>query len=482
MKIIITILTIVFFMGTYIAQAQDMRLDHLSRARQLKILGQKAADELLQAENQAKEKILKIKQDKKALMRAIADLKNKNKNLKNKNKEIERNIKKLLIVRTKLQDDLAQTRGVTQELSGFIRIDAKELKNLIIESPQSAIVKDRQTFLLPMINQEKFPSMDDVKKMTDTFFNEIKASGEVKITLTDIIDRHGKQEKAKVLSLGNFTSIYKMDKGGDFKGEIGFLLYSDHSRRFFALSKLPDSGMKAKIAEYFKGQRPDVPIDISKGGALRQLTHQLSLKDQIPKGGPIVWPILFILFLAFLILFERIWFFATRQIRVEPLMVKIRRLIEENKYKECRDLLLKNKKRLIPKVLLTALPFRNQTRQDMENALQEAILGEIPKIERFLSTLGMLAAIAPLLGLLGTVTGMINTFHVITYYGTKDPRMMAGGISEALVTTMLGLSVAIPIMLFHTFLSRRVEIQIGTMEEKAVAFVNMVFKAKKADQ
>jgi biopolymer transport protein ExbB len=89
----------------------------------------------------------------------------------------------------------------------------------------------------------------------------------------------------------------------------------------------------------------------------------------------------------------------------------------------------------------------------MENALQEAILREVPPMERFLSTLGMLAAIAPLLGLLGTVTGMIGTFHVITQHGTGDPRMMSGGISEALVTTMLGLSVAIPIMLAHTLLT-----------------------------
>jgi len=111
----------------------------------------------------------------------------------------------------------------------------------------------------------------------------------------------------------------------------------------------------------------------------------------------------------------------------------------------------------------------------MENALQEAILREIPPLERFLSTLGMLAAIAPLLGLLGTVTGMINTFHVITFYGTSDPRMMSGGISEALVTTMLGLCVAIPIMLCHTLLSRQVEIMISTMEEKAVAMVNTIF-------
>ena len=217
-------------------------------------------------------------------------------------------------------------------------------------------------------------------------------------------------------------------------------------------------------------------MDISKGGALRQLTHQLSLWEQIPKGGPIVWPIMGILGLAGLILLERLFFLFRKRMNVDAFMLKIQRLINENRWEECRVLLESKRKKLIPKVLLTALEFRDQERVDMENALQEAILGEIPHIERFLSTLGMLAAIAPLLGLLGTVTGMINTFHVITYYGTSDPRMMSGGISEALVTTMLGLSVAIPIMLFHTLLNRRVEMLISKMEEKAVSFVNMVFK------
>ncbi|RLB94029.1 MAG: MotA/TolQ/Exb proton channel, partial [Deltaproteobacteria bacterium] len=238
------------------------------------------------------------------------------------------------------------------------------------------------------------------------------------------------------------------------------------------------SGMAAKMAAYFKGESPDVPMDISKGGALRQLTHQLNLVEQVPKGGPIIWPILAIFGLALLILVERIIFFVLKQIRVESFMAKLRGLVAKEKWEECERLFLSRKGRLIPKILLTALPFRNQSRQDMENALQEAILGEIPRIERFLSTLGMLAAIAPLLGLLGTVTGMINTFHVITYFGAGDPRMMSGGISEALVTTMLGLTVAIPIMLFHTLLSRRVETQIGMMEEKAVAFVNMIFKIR----
>ncbi len=89
--------------------------------------------------------------------------------------------------------------------------------------------------------------------------------------------------------------------------------------------------------------------------------------------------------------------------------------------------------------------------------------------------LNIMAAVAPLLGLLGTVTGMIGTFEIINVYGTGDPRMMSGGISVALVTTMLGLMVAIPIMLMHAFLSRQVEHIVGDMEEKAIALTNIIY-------
>jgi biopolymer transport protein ExbB len=115
-------------------------------------------------------------------------------------------------------------------------------------------------------------------------------------------------------------------------------------------------------------------------------------------------------------------------------------------------------------------------RETQESVLQEAILNQLPKVERGMAVLAVLGAVAPLLGLLGTVTGMIDTFRVITIYGTGDPKLMSGGISEALVTTELGLAVAIPIMLLHTFLNRRVSHIIGEMEEKSVQLCNIFQK------
>jgi biopolymer transport protein ExbB len=452
------------------ANAQDMRIDYKAFEERRQLLMEKSRAEKLAAQQEATTQALLIKTNKIALKKAVSNLKTQIKALKTQNKEISNHITRLKIEEEQLKKNLAETSAINLEFSGFVRNNAKELKSLLIQSLQSALKPGRHAFLDPVILQENFPSMDDVQQIVDLVFEEINISGQVNITTGKIIDRKGKEQQAKLLILGNFTGIYVLDK------EIGFLLYSDQSQRFFALSKLPSARITDNINSYLKGKRDDVYMDVSKGGAIRQLAHKLNLVEQIPKGGAIVWPILMILLLAALLLVERALFFARKHTHPERLMEKVRELIMADDWEGCKTFLESKNKKLIPKVLLTAIAFKDQTRQDMENALQEAILGEIPRIERFLSTLGMLAAIAPLLGLLGTVTGMINTFHVITYYGTGDPRMMSGGISEALVTTMLGLAVAIPIMLAHTFLSRRVETQIARMEEKSVAFVNMVFK------
>ncbi len=476
MKKICMFMAFVFCWVPFAVMAQDIRQDHLAMEKKQQVMEEKARNLLKQARGEARAKKDKILNDEKTLKKTIASLAIRNGNLKKDNTQIEKKISLLMEVQAKLTADLAESRAVNTELSGFIRGNAKEVEQLLVQSLQSALIKDRHTCLTPMINPEKFWSMDDITKMADLLFEEINAAGQVKFTTTDIIDRQGREQQARVLTLGNFTGIYVLETGSG--EETGFLLYSDTSQKFFALSRLPSSSMIAKMKAYIQGESRDVPIDISKGGALRQLTHKLNLVEQVPKGGPIVWPILAIFGLALVILLERIFFFTRKQIKAESFMAKIRQLVAGEDWEGCEELLLSKQKRFIPKVLLTALAVRNQSRQEVENILQESILGEIPGIERFLSTLGMLAAIAPLMGLLGTVTGMINTFHAITCYGAGDPRMMSGGISEALVTTMLGLSVAIPIMLFHTLLSRRVETQIGLMEEKSVAFVNMVFKAR----
>jgi biopolymer transport protein ExbB len=121
---------------------------------------------------------------------------------------------------------------------------------------------------------------------------------------------------------------------------------------------------------------------------------------------------------------------------------------------------------------MEAVAHHNVPRDDLEEILHEAILIEIPRLERYLSLLSVGAVVSPLLGLLGTVTGMIHTFSLIEVFGTGDPRLLSGGISEALVTTMAGLAVAIPLVLVHALLSRRVRAVADALERSAIGFLN----------
>jgi biopolymer transport protein ExbB len=190
-----------------------------------------------------------------------------------------------------------------------------------------------------------------------------------------------------------------------------------------------------------------------------------------------MWPIVFVAGLAILIIVERLIVLGTTKADTDKIMKRINDLADKGDWKECQ--LACEKKSRVPtcRMLKRAIGHIGATQEVLENALQEAILREMPRLERFLPTLGVLAAIAPLLGLLGTVTGMINTFRVITVVGTGDPRMMSGGISEALLTTQFGLVVAIPIMIIHHFLERRVDKIAGDMEEKGTAFAVTMIKS-----
>lgn len=454
------------------AAAQDMRAAHARAAADREALLEKAAGFRQAAEEEARNQALAIARDKDALSKAVSGLKREIQTLETRNAGIQRALEKLKAEAAGLQRELAETAAVNREFEGAARTHAKDLAALVKASLLSGQTPGREDFLEDLSMARRFPTMADAARMADLLFEEIRASGEVALTRGPIVDRKGREQEATLLLLGKFTGIY------DLGGEVGFLLFSEASQRYFALSRLPSARVRDNIRDYLAGKSQSVFLDVSKGGAIRQLAHQLSLAEQVPKGGALVWPILGILAVSLAILIERVLFFVRRRVNAEKLMGELRGKIAARDWAGCDHLLSGQQNRFIPKVLGTALALRDGTRSDMENALQEAILGEIPAIERFLSTLGMLAAIAPLMGLLGTVTGMINTFHVITCYGTGDPRMMSGGISEALVTTMLGLCVAIPIMLAHTLLSRQVETQISGMEEKSVAFVNMIFKTR----
>ena len=128
----------------------------------------------------------------------------------------------------------------------------------------------------------------------------------------------------------------------------------------------------------------------------------------------------------------------------------------------------------VGELMQAAVQHAGEKKEYIEEALYEKMLIAKPQLERWMPFVALAAATAPLLGLLGTVTGMINTFRLISVFGTGDPKMLSSGISEALVTTEFGLIVAIPALLIHAFISRKAKGVLGSMEQASVAFINGV--------
>lgn len=188
-------------------------------------------------------------------------------------------------------------------------------------------------------------------------------------------------------------------------------------------------------------------------------------------GGWLMIPILLCSAVALAIVAERFWTLRTVRLAPPTLLEQVRASWGKGKVDRGYLQALRANSPL-GRILAAGLANARAGREIMKERIEEAASQEIHEMERFLSTLGTIAAIAPLLGLLGTVIGMIDVFSAIMLHGTGDTALLAGGISKALITTAAGLSVAIPAVFFHRFLVRRVdEITVG-MEQAAVQLLD----------
>lgn len=193
--------------------------------------------------------------------------------------------------------------------------------------------------------------------------------------------------------------------------------------------------------------------------------------DVIQSGGLIGWIIVFMGLFALII--SGLRFVLLRQARCadERLIEKAISKINSNKIEEAQHIFI-GEKSAVSRVLSQTLSFLQTEPEKVEDAVQEAIIKESQLIDRFGVVILVIASVAPLMGLLGTVTGMISTFDIITLYGTGNPKLLSGGISEALVTTMLGLIVAIPALLMGQYLGAKNEKIKSDMEKWALATCN----------
>lgn len=214
-----------------------------------------------------------------------------------------------------------------------------------------------------------------------------------------------------------------------------------------------------------------VAVDASLGEAQKFENEQDTLGEEIAKGGFVMYPILGLAGVCvIIIIIKLIQFLGVKEARQKDLETIIGALRDGRQ--DDAVAYAKRVKGPVGELLQVAVNNSNQDKEVIEEMLYEVIINNQPKMERMLTFIAVTAAVAPLFGLLGTVTGMIRTFKMITVVGTGDAGSLSGGISEALITTKWGLIIAIPTLLFHAMLSRTARGVIGSMEQAAVGFIN----------
>ena len=189
------------------------------------------------------------------------------------------------------------------------------------------------------------------------------------------------------------------------------------------------------------------------------------------KGGPLMYPILFCSVLAFAIFLERLWSFRKFQQKNQDMLNEVDPLISDDKLEQA-SVACQRFGNPLSRVYVTAIRLAGRSREQIKAVVEETGSREIAALERYLGLLGTIATITPLLGLLGTVLGMIRAFTVISVQGVGTPATLGGGISEALITTAAGLTVAIPTILLHKYLTGRLDRISLDLEVKALKVVD----------
>lgn len=238
-----------------------------------------------------------------------------------------------------------------------------------------------------------------------------------------------------------------------------------------SVTEYPMPEQNAAASAFIAARRGALPVDPTLGSAHKVAETEETIVEHFLKGGPIMWPILV---LAIAALVVALWKWLSLSLVRRPSRRQVKSLLESVREKDyaAADAVAKEMKGPLGEMLAAGVANLQESRELLEEVLFERILNSKLRIQSLLPFMSVSAASAPLLGLLGTVTGIIQTFKQITIYGSGDVKSLSGGISEALITTEYGLIVAIPSLLLHAFLSRKARGLVSEMETLAVQFTN----------
>jgi biopolymer transport protein ExbB len=352
-----------------------------------------------------------------------------------------------------LRTQLNERLGSLRELFGHLTSTAGDVRANINQSIVTAQYPDRGVFLDDLIakmsSDTRLPNLGEIERLWAEMSREMVESGKVAKFPATVVTAQGEQVEREVVRIGGFNLV------SDGK-------YLDYNARNNVISELPRQPSATRGAANLQGATSGFtavaidPTGPSGGNLLKALIDTPTLVEKWHQGGLVGYIITGIGVFALLL---AIW----RFIVLNGISTKVTRQL-----KNPREA---NENNPLGRVLMVAQKNPNMDAETLELKLNEVVLKERPAIEAGLNLLKIIAMVAPLLGLLGTVTGMIVTFQQITIFGAGDPKAMAGGISQALVTTVLGLCVAIPVVLLHTLVNGRAQRVLHVLEEQSAGII-----------
>ncbi|WP_437269978.1 MotA/TolQ/ExbB proton channel family protein [Stutzerimonas balearica] len=342
---------------------------------------------------------------------------------------------------------LAQRVGHLGELFGVVRQSAGDIAGQWQDSLLNAQYPERLAQLRGLAESRTLPSAEDLDAFWMTLLEDLAASGRVEQVSLPVVGADGQRSEQPVLRVGTFSAF----------GQDDFLRYDADAGQLLAPARQP-SGM-GEVEDYLRSDEAlgVLPIDPSRGTLLAQLQREPDFWARLQQGGLVGWVIVALGVLGLCLAGWRMVYLSGVGRKVASQMREFERPRDDNPLGRIIGV-------LGPKPQLADL-------ETLELKLDEAILQETPPLERGQPLLKLLTAVAPLLGLLGTVTGMIVTFQAITQSGGGDSRLMADGISQALVTTVMGLVVAIPLLFLHALLASRSKALIQLLEQQSAGLI-----------
>jgi biopolymer transport protein ExbB len=356
--------------------------------------------------------------------------------------------------------ELKNAQGTLGEMFGVVRRAASNTIGSITASNISGQpgYGDRSALLAELAEAKKLPTTKELEDLWIALQTEMTESAKVVAFDAEVAQLAGGSVTKKVTRVGSFNLI----------AEDEYLIYNSDVGKIQPLGKAADGYYVSSanaLQEASAGELVPFYVDPSRGGILRLNTQRATLSDRYHQGGTPGYVITVVLFLGLFIAAFSLYTTLTESTKMKAQLKDTDNPSDDNALGRILKIYQENKTTDV---------------ENLELKLDEAILRETPRIDRGINTIKILAAVAPLLGLLGTVIGMIETFQQITLFGTGDPKLMAGSISMALVTTAMGIIAALPLIFVHSIVAARAKSIIHVLDEQSAGIIASHAEKEKA--